>query len=119
MPIQRLGEARGVLVVQDREARAYSEDDVHGLEVIAMVIAEMAELGAFRGEGPMSAVRPHSLPVFIQAVVGQEGAAAGTVEQNGQQLVVQTPVNDAPEAERRRQNGGDPRTPHPAARGLP
>ncbi|MEO1540848.1 MAG: phosphoenolpyruvate--protein phosphotransferase [Pseudomonadota bacterium] len=102
VPVQRLGEALGVLVVQDREARAYSEDDVHGLEVIAMVIAEMAELGAFLGDGPMAQVRPHSRPIFIQAVVGQEGAAAGTVVLHEPQIVVTNPVTDDPEAERRR-----------------
>ena len=51
MPIQRLGDRLGVLVVQSREARAFSEDEVYALEVVAMVLAEMTELGAFVGEG--------------------------------------------------------------------
>ena len=49
VPIQRVGEKLGVLVVQSREAREYTEDEVYGLEVVAMVLAEMAELGAFLG----------------------------------------------------------------------
>ena len=58
IPIQRMGEVLGVLVVQDRKARKYSDDDVYALEVVAMVIAEMKELGAFVGDGEaMSA--PH------------------------------------------------------------
>jgi signal transduction protein with GAF and PtsI domain len=40
-----------VLVVQSKEAREFSEDEVYALEVVAMVLAEMAELGAFTGEG--------------------------------------------------------------------
>lgn len=55
VPIQRLGERLGVLVVQSRELRLYSEDEIYGLEVVAMVLAEMTELGAFVG---MSADMP-------------------------------------------------------------
>ena len=51
VPIQRLGETLGVIVVQSKEARLFSEDEIYGMEVVAMVIAEMTELGAFVGEG--------------------------------------------------------------------
>ena len=51
VPIQRVGEKLGVLVVQSKQARAYSEDEIYALEVVAMVLAEMTELGAFSGEG--------------------------------------------------------------------
>ena len=51
VPIQRLGESLGVLVAQAREAREFSADEVYALEVVAMVLAEMTELGAFVGEG--------------------------------------------------------------------
>src|SRR5690606_27037349 len=36
VPIRRVGEKLGVLVVQSREAREFSEDEVYGLEVAAM-----------------------------------------------------------------------------------
>ena len=55
VPIQRLGEVLGVLVVQNREPREYTDDEIYALEVVAMVIAEMAELGAFVGPGAMEA----------------------------------------------------------------
>ena len=51
VPIQRLGEVLGVLVVQNRDPRDYTDDETYALEVVAMVIAEMAELGAFVGPG--------------------------------------------------------------------
>ena len=57
IPIQRLGEALGVLVVQSREAREFSADEVYALEVVAMVLAEMTELGAFVGEGAALSAR--------------------------------------------------------------
>jgi len=49
VPIQRVGERLGVLVVQSIEPREFSDDEVYGLEVVAMVLAEMNELGAFSG----------------------------------------------------------------------
>ena len=49
--IQRLGEVLGVLVVQSKQPREYTSDDIYALEVVAEVIAEMKELGAFTGEG--------------------------------------------------------------------
>ena len=77
VPIQRVGEKLGVLVVQSRDARQYSEDEIYGLEVVAMVLAEMAELGAFLGSDAQKSA--HRLPVAFRGVTGQEGAAAGRV----------------------------------------
>lgn len=36
IPIQRLGEKLGVLVVQSRDARSYTADELYALEVVAM-----------------------------------------------------------------------------------
>ena len=74
VPIQRLGDKLGVLVVQSREARAFSEDEVYALEVVAMVLAEMTELGAFVGEGEALRAR-HTNPTMLRGGIGQEGVA--------------------------------------------
>ena len=87
-----------MLVVQNREAREYTDDEVYALEVIAMVIAEMAELGAFVGPGPMEA-RPHKQPFFARGLVGQEGVAEGTVVLHEPQILVTEPISDDPERE--------------------
>ncbi|MFO1141918.1 MAG: putative PEP-binding protein [Amaricoccus sp.] len=105
VPIQRLGEVLGVLVVQNREPREYTDDEVYALEVVAMVIAEMAELGAFVGPGAMDQL-PHKLPFFARGLVGQEGAADGTVVLHDPQVVVRDPISDDPERERRRLHAG-------------
>ena len=39
IPVQRLGEMLGVLVVQSNAAREFSADEVYALEVVAMVLA--------------------------------------------------------------------------------
>src|SRR5277367_122675 len=41
VPLLRGGRAIGVLVVQNRTSRIYTEDDVEDLQIIAMVLAEM------------------------------------------------------------------------------
>lgn len=103
VPIQRVGERLGVLVVQNREARQYSDDEVYALEVVAMVLAEMTELGAFVGEGDaMGAL--HTGPVLFRGETGQEGAAEGQVWLHEPRVVVTNPVGDDPEAELARLN---------------
>jgi phosphotransferase system enzyme I (PtsP) len=95
VPIQRVGERLGVLVVQSKVARSFSEDEVYAIEVVAMVLAEMTELGAFAGdEGGMRAL--HRAPVTIRGTVGQEGAAEGRVWLHEPRVVVTNPVADDP-----------------------
>ncbi len=98
VPIQRLGERLGVLVVQSNDKREFSEDAVYALEVVAMVLAEMTELGAFTGEGEALKAR-HQNPAMFRGVVGQEGAAVGHVWLHEPRVVVTKPIADDTEAE--------------------
>jgi len=95
VPIQRVGEKLGVLVVQSKAARAYSDDEIYALDVVAMVLAEMAELGAFAGEGEAMGAK-HKQPVLIRGGTGQEGAAEGRVWLHEPRVVVTNPVADDP-----------------------
>ena len=98
LPIQRLGETLGVLVVQSKEARVFSDDEIYALEVVAMVLAEMTELGAFVGEGAALSA-PHKRAALIRGAVGQEGAAEGHVWLHEPRVVVTNMVTDDPDAE--------------------
>jgi phosphotransferase system enzyme I (PtsP) len=98
VPIQRVGERLGVLVVQSRTARQFSDDEVYALEVVAMVLAEMAELGAFTGEGEAMSAK-HRQPVLYRGGTAQEGAAEGRVWLHEPRVVVTNPVGDDPVAE--------------------
>jgi len=101
IPIQRLGESLGVLVVQSHDARVFSADEVYALEVVAMVIAEMTELGAFVGEG--AALSPlHQQPVLIRGISGQEGTAEGHVWLHEPRVVVTNPIAEDSEREMER-----------------
>ncbi|KCV80919.1 phosphoenolpyruvate-protein phosphotransferase PtsP [Actibacterium atlanticum] len=101
VPIQRLGERLGVLVVQSKDAREFSEDEVYALEVVAMVLAEMTELGAFVGdEAAMSAL--HQRSVLLRGGSAQEGTASGRVWLHEPRVVITNPVADDPQQERER-----------------
>ncbi|MEM6595050.1 MAG: phosphoenolpyruvate--protein phosphotransferase [Pseudomonadota bacterium] len=102
VPVQRLGESLGVLVVQSKDARSYSEDEVYALEVVAMVLAEMTELGAFVGEGEGAISALHTQPELFRGGTGQEGAAEGQVYLHEPRVVVTNPVSDDPHEELRR-----------------
>ncbi len=102
VPIQRLGSVLGVLVVQNRESRVFDEDEIHGLEVIAMVLAEMTELGAFLGEGDADVAGAHRRPFYARGVSGQEGAAMGVVHLHEPRIAVQNPVAEDAALERAR-----------------
>ncbi|MEJ6403908.1 phosphoenolpyruvate--protein phosphotransferase [Yoonia sp. 2307UL14-13] len=98
VPIQRLGEALGVLVVQTKTERKLTQDEVYALEIVAMVIAEMTELGAFVGEGAALSAR-HQQPVMLRGTVAQEGASEGKVFLHEPRVVVTNPISDDPEKE--------------------
>ena len=101
VPIQRLGEVLGVLVVQNKTARVYSDDEIYGLEVVAMVVAEMTELGAFTGESAAMQA-PHRMPYSVQGVSAQEGSAEGIVYLHEPNIVITNPVADDVETEKQR-----------------
>ena len=105
VPIQRVGEKLGVLVVQSRQSRQFTEDECYGLEVVAMVLAEMAELGAFAG-GNDGGPATHRFPAVFRGTSGQEGSAEGHVWLHEPRVVVTNPVGDDPQRERARLNEG-------------
>ena len=101
VPLQRLGETLGVIAVQSRCAEAFSQNDLFLLEVVAMVVSEMAELGAFVGEGAALAP-PHTRPAEFRCMIAQEGLASGRVMLHEPRVVVANPVADDTAAEQAR-----------------
>ena len=103
IPIQRLGQGLGVLVVQSKAERKYTSDEVYGLEVVAMVLAEMTELGAFVGEG--AALRPlHQEATIFRGTVAQEGAVSGYVWLHEARVVVTNLIAEDTHREKQRLN---------------
>ncbi|MGD9979917.1 MAG: phosphoenolpyruvate--protein phosphotransferase [Hyphomonadaceae bacterium] len=79
VPIVRSERTFGVLVVQNRAARQYGEDEVEALQTIAMVLAEMVASGAF---GDLTAIAEvEALPSRPELLVGKsfsDGICIGT-----------------------------------------
>jgi phosphotransferase system enzyme I (PtsP) len=59
VPLLRGGRAIGVLVVQNRTERVYTDDEVEDLQIVAMVLAEMVAGGELEGELKGVEIAPH------------------------------------------------------------
>jgi phosphotransferase system enzyme I (PtsP) len=103
VPIQRLGEVMGVLVVQNEARRHYIEDEIEALEIVAMVISEMAEAGAFLGsDGIATGPGRRVGPVVFTGISACDGVAEGVVHLHEPRLVVFDPIADDVATERAR-----------------
>ena len=101
VPIMRLGEKIGVVVLQSKEARRFSEDAVYAIEVVAMVLAEMKELGAFVDE--QNALHaPHQKPITQNCAIAQEGLAQGRVFLHEPRVTITKMSSDNPAQENAR-----------------
>jgi phosphotransferase system, enzyme I, PtsP len=94
VPILRAGNTLGVLVVQNRARRTYSEEEVEALQTTAMVLAEMiasGELSALALPGAEPAAR-RSLHLTGMAL--SEGIALGHVVLHEPRVVVTNYIAD-------------------------
>jgi phosphotransferase system, enzyme I, PtsP len=94
VPILRAGNTLGVLVVQNRARRTYSEEEVEALQTTAMVVAEMiasGELSALAPPGHEPAVR-HS--VHVKGAPLSEGIALGHVVLHEPRVIVTNYIAD-------------------------
>ncbi len=98
--IQRLGEILGVLIVQNSFPRIYTDDEVYGLEIVAMVLAEMTELGVFTEGSELAITAQHTLPFFCRAITGNEGISIGKVLLHEPLIIIENPVADNPKVEK-------------------
>src|SRR5215204_2244436 len=95
VPILRAGNTLGVLVVQNRARRTYSEEEEEALQTTAMVLAEMiasGELAALARPGvPEPAARR---PLHLTGVALNEGIALGHVVLHEPRVVITNFIAD-------------------------
>jgi phosphotransferase system enzyme I (PtsP) len=94
VPVLRGGATLGVLVVQNRARRTYSEEEIEALQTTAMLLAEMiasGELQAIAGQGAAIALRR---PVSLSGVPIAEGLGLGHVVLHQPRVVVNKIVAD-------------------------
>ncbi len=102
VPILRAGNTLGVLVVQNRARRTYSEEEVEALQTTAMVLAEMiasGELAALAQPGAEPAVRRS---LRLQGCVLNEGIALGHVVLHEPRVIITNFIADDIAKERAR-----------------
>ena len=98
VPILRQGRAVGVLTVQNRTQRHYSEEEVEALQVIAMVLAELVSSGQL---GPARAAGM-TRSQMQKGVSLSDGIALGHVVLHVPRVAVETLIAEDPEHEARR-----------------
>jgi phosphotransferase system enzyme I (PtsP) len=94
VPILRAGNTLGVLVVQNRARRTYSEEEEEALQTTAMVLAEMiasGELLALAKPGAEPAIRPR---LHLTGVALADGIALGHVVLHEPRVAVKNVIAD-------------------------
>ena len=102
VPILRGGNAIGVLTVQNRTHRTYSDEEVEALQTTAMVLAEMIASAGLTLESDASAENKREQNVVFKGVVISEGVALGHVVLHEPRIVVTKLIAEDLELERRR-----------------
>jgi phosphotransferase system enzyme I (PtsP) len=94
VPVLRAGNTLGVLVVQNRARRTYSEEEEEALQTTAMVLAEMiasGELSALARPGAEPAARR---PLHLTGTALNEGIALGHVVLHEPRVVITNFIAD-------------------------
>ncbi len=100
VPILRGGRVLGVLVVQNRTRRNYTDEEVETLETIAMVLAELIVGEELISRDEMHAVDGGALlPVTLDGVRLNGGLAIGEAVRHERHRPIHRLVSDSPEAE--------------------
>jgi phosphotransferase system enzyme I (PtsP) len=103
VPILRGGRVLGVLVVQNRTLRNYTEDEVEALQTIAMVLAELAAGGELVEPGELAPSDGNALlPLRLEGIRLNAGLAIGVAVLHQPRIVIRQIVAEDPEAEHER-----------------
>ena len=103
VPILRSGRVAGVLVVQNKNERSYSDEEIEAMQITAMVLAELVASGDL--------VNPHErapaegnalLPIRMVGVALNGGMAMGTAVIHRPDITIRQVVAEDPEIEIRR-----------------
>jgi phosphotransferase system enzyme I (PtsP) len=94
VPVLRAGNTLGVLVVQNRARRTYSEEEVEALQTTAMVLAEMIASGELSALAPPGAEPAARRSVHVKGSALSEGIALGHVVLHEPRVVVTNFIAD-------------------------
>ena len=103
VPVMRAGSVVGVLAVQNKTRRHYTEEELETLETVAMVLAELVATGELVPANELHAVDGIAvLPMRLEGTVLNTGIGLGTAVLHRAEIVVHDMVAEDPIAERGR-----------------
>ena len=94
VPVLRAGNTLGVLVVQNRARRTYSEEEVEALQTTAMVLAEMIASGELSALAPPGAEPAARRSLHLSGRALADGIALGHVVLHEPRVVVTNYIAD-------------------------
>ncbi|HKY95289.1 MAG TPA: putative PEP-binding protein, partial [Kiloniellales bacterium] len=103
VPVLREGRVLGVIVVQNKTQKQYTEEEVETLETVAMVLAELLiSAGIIDPEEQRIVEGAALMPTRLTGIVLSAGLAMGTAVSHERGLVIRRLVAEDPEQERQR-----------------
>ena len=97
VPVMRADRVLGVLVVQNRSRRQYSDEEIETLETFAMVLAELLANGVLDGQE-----NRHDAPVRLAGQAVAPGVAIGAAHFHRPSTAIRRVVADNPAIEKER-----------------
>ncbi|MCB5174357.1 MULTISPECIES: phosphoenolpyruvate--protein phosphotransferase [Microvirga] len=102
VPLLRAGNTLGVLVVQNRTYRVYTEEEIEALQTTAMVLAEMLASGELQALAPVETGIALRRPVHQKGLALADGVGLGHVVLHEPRVVVKNLIAENVEAELKR-----------------
>ena len=102
VPLLRAGNTLGVLVVQNRTYRVYTEEEVEALQTTAMVVAEMLATGELQALAPVETGIALRRPVYQKGAALADGVGLGYVVLHEPRVVVRNLIAENVDAELQR-----------------
>ena len=103
VPILRSGRVAGVLVVQNKVERAYSDEEIEAMQITAMVLAELVASGELVNPHERAPAQGNAfLPVRLDGVALNGGMAMGAAVIHRPDISIHQVVAEDPEVELRR-----------------
>ncbi|HLM40160.1 MAG TPA: phosphoenolpyruvate--protein phosphotransferase [Microvirga sp.] len=102
VPLLRAGNTLGVLVVQNRTYRVYTEEEMEALQTTAMVLAEMIATGELQALAPVETGIALRRPLYQKGISLAEGVGLGHVVLHEPRVVVKNLIAENVDAEIKR-----------------
>lgn len=99
VPILRAGNTLGVLVVQNRAHRLYTEEEIEAAQTTAMVVAEMIASGELQTTAEPGSAIALKKPLYLQGASLSEGVGLGHVVLHEPRVVVKNLIAENAELE--------------------